>query len=132
MQAIPSSGDSNLSSKFTPQQIELFNTRFSEGYNVYVDQEYVAWLQLTHPEVVPQDITTSPNGPTLLDVFADVTPMEPIPVTNPTDQISRLHKQVHLLLRVRVLHPQVTQLIKTVCSRHQHLTGFFTKEYNPT
>ena len=42
----------NTSSKvnFTAQQIELFSTRFMEGYDMYDDQEYVTWLQLTHPE----------------------------------------------------------------------------------
>ena len=63
---------------FTTQQIELFSTRFMEGYDMYDDQEYVTWLQLTHPEAVPNSITTPPDGPSLLDEFSDVLPVDPV------------------------------------------------------
>ena len=40
-----------------------------EEYDFYDDQEYITWLQLTHPEAVPNSITTPPDGPSLLDDF---------------------------------------------------------------
>ena len=42
-------------STFTSQQLELFETRFAEGYNIYIDQDYVAWLDLNHLESLPSD-----------------------------------------------------------------------------
>ncbi len=35
---------------FPPDKIHLFERRFENGYNVYTDREYVAWLQAAHPE----------------------------------------------------------------------------------
>ena len=37
---------------FTPKQIELFEHRLEEGYDLFHDTDYVHWLKLCHPEVV--------------------------------------------------------------------------------
>ena len=34
---------------FTPEENDKYNTRFTEGYNLY-DRKYVAWLKANHPE----------------------------------------------------------------------------------
>ena len=44
---------------FTSKQIELFQTRFEEGCNIYNDKDYVAWLELNHPEAAPSNQTYS-------------------------------------------------------------------------
>ena len=38
-------------SKFSQEQIDLFEKRYEEGYNIF-DTDYNEWLQLTHPDSV--------------------------------------------------------------------------------
>lgn len=38
---------------FTEDQITLFQQRFDNGYDLYHDSMYVAWLQQEHPEALP-------------------------------------------------------------------------------
>ena len=45
--------DSTIS--FTEDQITLFERRYNNGYNLYHDKVYVAWLQQEHPECLPKD-----------------------------------------------------------------------------
>ena len=35
----------------TPEQEALFKRRFEEGYDVYIDKDYIRWIKLNHPEV---------------------------------------------------------------------------------
>ncbi len=35
---------------FPPDKIHLFERRFENGYDVYTDREYVAWLQAAESE----------------------------------------------------------------------------------
>ncbi len=35
---------------FPPDKIHLFERRFENGYDVYIDREYVAWLQAAESE----------------------------------------------------------------------------------
>lgn len=44
---------------FTPQKIDLFTTRYEEGYDVYINKRYVTWFQLCHPEALPDDLSIS-------------------------------------------------------------------------
>ena len=41
---------------FSAEQFELFNHRYENGYNLYNDQDYVAWLQQYHPDSLPDDL----------------------------------------------------------------------------
>ena len=41
---------------FTPKQLELFEQRYENGYDLYTDVDYVAWLMECHPEDVPDEI----------------------------------------------------------------------------
>ena len=43
-------------SHFTPKQIELFQYRHENGYDLYTDTDYVTWLMDNHPEHVPDEI----------------------------------------------------------------------------
>ena len=40
---------------FTQHQVELFERRFKEGFNLFIDTDYVHWLELHHPERLPAD-----------------------------------------------------------------------------
>ena len=37
-------------SHFTPKQIELFQCRYGNGYDLYTDTDYVAWLMDNYPQ----------------------------------------------------------------------------------
>ena len=77
---------------FTPEQIELFETRFKEGYNIYSDKDYVAWLELNHPEAAPSvDTATS-----LLDSFSHVTPASPLLFSDPSGSDSSVVSASHV------------------------------------
>ena len=52
----PNPGDNPSNSKsisFSPQQIELFTTRYENGYDIYTDADYVTWLAGYHPDALP-------------------------------------------------------------------------------
>ena len=36
---------------FTAEQEVLFKRRFEEGYDVYIDKDYIRWINLNHPEL---------------------------------------------------------------------------------
>ena len=43
-------------SHFTPKQVELFQCRYENGYDLYKDTDYVPWLMDNYPEDVPDEI----------------------------------------------------------------------------
>ena len=48
--------DNNKRSRFTAEEIQLFERRFEEGYNVYIDQRYINWMNSTHPNCLPANL----------------------------------------------------------------------------
>ena len=38
---------------FTTEEIELFERRFKEGYDLYIDEKYVDWMNRTYPNFLP-------------------------------------------------------------------------------
>ena len=42
-----------------PSEVDRFTRRYEEGYDVYIDKQYVAWLQLHHTEALPYNISIS-------------------------------------------------------------------------
>ena len=48
--------DLDLSRPFTEFEEELFKTRYENGYDLFIDPNYVSWLQLHHPEALPEHI----------------------------------------------------------------------------
>ena len=48
--------DNNKRSRFTAEEIQLFERRFEEGYNVYIDQKYINWMNSTHPNCLPANL----------------------------------------------------------------------------
>ena len=69
-----SPGSSSLT--FTPEQLDRFQIRYEEGCDVYLDSDYVRWLQLNHPEALPADDPTASLS--LTEHFSEVTPITPV------------------------------------------------------
>ena len=44
---------------YSEEQIELFQRRYDNGYNIYDDQMYVSWLQQQHPDDLPENLSSS-------------------------------------------------------------------------
>ena len=42
---------------FSEDQINLFERRYDNGYDIYDDQMYVAWLQQQHPDDLPVELS---------------------------------------------------------------------------
>ncbi len=61
-------GDIESVPVFAPESIKLFQTRLENGFNVFEDSEYVAWLQLYHPDCAP--------APSLVASFSYVSPQQ--------------------------------------------------------
>jgi len=36
--------------EFTADMLKKFEKRFENGYNIYIDQTYVQWLRMHHPD----------------------------------------------------------------------------------
>ena len=67
--------------KFSIEQEESFQKRFDEGYNLYIDPNYVEWLAVNHPEALPDDCPTNSYGDSVVAHFSHVileVPMEVI------------------------------------------------------
>ena len=47
---------------FTDLEMELFQTRFDNGYDLFIDPKYVSWLLQYHPESLPNEVRDF-NGP---------------------------------------------------------------------
>ena len=42
---------------FTPAEVQLYQHRIEEGYNVFTDQQYVQWVKLNHPALLPASLS---------------------------------------------------------------------------
>lgn len=63
--------------EFSEEEEALFCTRYEEGYNIYSDPKFVAWLKLNHPE----DLGTNSEetlafGCSVIDYFSSVQPTQ--------------------------------------------------------
>lgn len=67
-------GHNEKSDLFDQDKLELYETRFREGYNLFFDNNYVNWLKLHHPEALPPDNEYT----SLTDIFSSVTPETPV------------------------------------------------------
>ena len=58
---------------FTAEQEELFKKRYKEGYNLFIDADYVRWIKIHHPDTkLPTDSAQ------ICDFFSDIVPASPI------------------------------------------------------
>ena len=81
--------------KFTEEQLQLFEKRAEEGYNLYTDPAYVSWLKRYHPELLPSDryslvsvdtpeADSSEHELSVLQHFSAVVPESPLTVEGVT------------------------------------------------
>ena len=81
--------------KFTDEQLQLFEKRAEEGYNLYTDPAYVSWLEQYHPELLPSDryslvsvdtpeADSSDHELSVLQHFSAVVPESPLTVEGVT------------------------------------------------
>ena len=51
-----------LFSSFSDDKLALFQRRFESGYDLFIDQDYVAWLQENHPDNLPDELRVPGSG----------------------------------------------------------------------
>ena len=68
-----------LVDSFTPKQLELFQQRFEEGYNIFHDKDYVCWLKHYHPEAVTNHSESDSYSPDVSssEKSSSITPKTP-------------------------------------------------------
>ena len=59
----PENSQPSSTPTFSPETISLYEERFENGYDIYTDTNYIAWLEQFHPDCLPS----------LCDMFASVT-----------------------------------------------------------
>ena len=62
-------------SSFIAEQLQLYKKRFNEGYNLFIDPDYVRWLGMYHPEFCPPIESES-----VASLFSDICREEPVAV----------------------------------------------------
>ena len=78
---------SPMGDSFTPEQEKLFRKRVEEKYNLSIDRDYVRWLGIHHPHLLPT------SGGSQLDTsvavhFSSITPETPITGDPPSGSLS--------------------------------------------
>ena len=64
---------------FTVEQEQLFKCCFKEGYNIFIDADYVRWLKLHHPESCPNDGSDCDlNNDSIISQLSDIIPASPV------------------------------------------------------
>ena len=70
---------SSPNARFTIEQEQLFKCCFEEGYNIFIDADYVRWLKLHHPESCPNDGSDYEfNNNSIISQLTDVIPPSPV------------------------------------------------------
>ena len=76
---------------FTAEQQELFKHCFEEGYNIFIDPDYVRWLRLHHPESCPADGSDCAlNNDSVISHFPDIVSPSPVAIVSMDELISEL------------------------------------------
>ena len=69
----------SLDTSFTAEQELLFKRRFEEGYDIFVDTDYVRWLKLHHPEYCPTDgFDCGLSNDSIMNYFSDIITASPV------------------------------------------------------
>lgn len=130
--------------EFSVEQELLYETRYSEGYNLNIDPDYIAWLEINHPETLPvgrnQDPTADVSGScSLTDPFATVSPQEPLPtitdstpsgVESPVSSHNPVGSHVQMSLS-RSLSPSIRQGVATPACTQSLTTPPSSKSVTP-
>ena len=71
---------------FTADQVEKFEKRIANGYDVFIDDDFVSWLKFYHPHYLLSDLSVTENASPQL--FSSEN-KEGTPVVVPTSEISQ-------------------------------------------
>ena len=77
----------NGGNDFTAEQEELFKKRYEEGYDLFIDADYVKWIKIHYPDTcLPID------NASISDFFSDIAPASPVeildnPVSSPVSPL---------------------------------------------
>ena len=74
---------------YSEEQIELFQRRYDNGYNIYDDQMYVSWLQQQHPDDLPENLSSS----TTIETQVNGEQVEPLNCNTSTEDDSTVDKE---------------------------------------
>ena len=75
---------------YSEEQIELFQRRYDNGYNIYDDQMYVSWLQQQqHPDDLPENLSSS----TTIETQVNGEQAEPLNCNTSTEDDSTADKE---------------------------------------
>lgn len=103
---------------FTPPQITAYERRHQEGYDIYDDPYYMAWLSIHHPEAVPHnDITPSGQPTSLLQEFSSVIPLAPLDPASPPSGSSAIPDHQPTYSHIQ-LFPDCNHLFYLTTRRH--------------
>lgn len=83
-------GESELSptaSSFTLEQEELFQKRVEEKYDLFVDPDYVWWLKIHHPHLLPSSGGSQVSN-SVAAHFSSATPQNPITGISHTESMN--------------------------------------------
>ena len=102
--ASESHGQSSSNSILSREKHELFTTRFENGYDIYTDEEYVAWLNENHPESIPSEICLKSDNVDSMDdsdmeemdifTYARSDPYDPFELAYPMDEREQNHNEI--------------------------------------
>ena len=83
---------------FSEEQEALFAKRFEEGYDIYIDTDYIRWIELNHPEVNISSLIENSTATTTMvddDMNTNLPYAEPtinhtvsLPMSQPCDDLS--------------------------------------------
>ena len=74
---------------YSEEQIELFQRRYDNGYNIYDNQMYVSWLQQQHPDDLPENLSSS----TTIETQVNGEQVEPLNCNTSTEDDSTVDKE---------------------------------------
>ena len=118
---------SSSNSTFNREKHELFTTRFENGYDIYTDEEYMAWLSDNHPESMPSesclksdDVDSTDGGDMeetdIFTYYGRSDPYDPFEFAYPVDEQEQNHDQIedhtmeedpYFLIESRIVTPLV-------------------------
>ena len=66
----------NGGNDFTAEQEELFKKRYEEGYDLFIDADYVKWIKIHYP-----DTSLPIDNASISDFFSDIAPASPVEIS---------------------------------------------------
>ena len=101
---------------FTDEQIKLYEQRYENGYNVCIDNDYVSWMSIYHPGVLPSGSGAGESSDSDTSVMAEG--YSPELFSAPSDVSSP------------DIHPRMTDV--TMCDARNDYPGVTTPTIAPT